>query len=218
MTRIGGAVGLWRLGVFLLAAGFWAYEFTVQDLADFGWQFRFLAIWALSLSLVSGALALRLSLVPEARPPGTFFTVTAAVNAACVLVFWRLWLADPALAAADGAPPLSAFWYLHGLGPLLQWFEVLVLSRGTRRLGPALGWIGAVAVLYALWIEGAVRPLNEMPGGLVTTGLPYRMLNDMELGARVVVYGEITVLALLLGAAFAWAGRGIPRLPASSYA
>ena len=218
MTRIGGALGLWRLGVFLLAAGFWAYEFTVQDLADFGWQFRFLAIWALSLSVVSGALALRLSLVPDARTPETFFTVAAAVNAACVLVFWRLWLLDPGLVAADGAPPPSEFWYLHGIGPLLQWFEALVLSRGRRRMAAPLGWIAATAVLYVLWIEGGVRPLNEFPGGRVTTGLPYAALNDMAPDLRLALYAQVALLALLLGAAFAWAGRMPRRLGTVSYA
>ena len=207
MTQIGGATGLWRLGVFLLAAGFWAYEFTVQDLADFGWQFRFLGIWALSLSLVSGALALRLSLVPGAEPPETFFTVTAAVNAACVVMFWRFWLADPGTVTTGEMTP-AQLWYLHGLGPALQWIEVLVLSRGARRIAAPVGWIAAVAVLYVLWIEGGVRPLNEIPGGLVTTGLPYPLLNDMEIAARLSLYAQAAIVGIAFGAAFAWAGRG----------
>ena len=207
MTRIGGAVGLWRLGVLLLAAGFWAYEFTVQDLADFGWQFRFLGIWALSLSLVSGALALRLSLVPGAEAPETFFTVTAAVNAACVVMFWWFWTRDPSALMPGGEIAPSQLWYVHGLGPVLQWFEVLVLSRGARRIAAPVGWIAAVAVLYVLWIEGGVRPLNEVPGGLVTTGLPYPMLNDMELAARLSLYAQAAIVGIAFGATFAWAGR-----------
>ena len=218
MTHIGGAVGLWRLGVLLLAAGFWAYEFTFQDLADFGWQFRFLAIWALSLSAVSGALALRLSLVPESEVPGTLFTVTAAINAASVLMFWRLWLIDPQLVQADGRAVPSQFWYLHGLGPALQWIEVLVLSRGARRVLPSLGWIAGIAAVYVLWLEGAVRPLNEVPGGTVTTGLPYPFLNDMVLGARLAFYAQAALVALALGAAIAWAGRDDLRARSPSYA
>ena len=217
MTRIGGAVGLWRLGVLILAAGFRAYEFTVQDLANFGWQFRFLAIWALSLSVVSGALALRLSLVPEAEPPETLFTVTAAVNAAAVLLFWRLWLLDPVLVETDGRSVPAQLWYLNGVGPMLQWVEALVLARGPRRVLAPLGWIAAVAALYVLWIEGAVRPLNDVPGGIVTTGLPYPFLNDMDLAARLTFYAQAAVLALGLGGAFAWCGRG-RALPRASYA
>lgn len=207
MQRIGGAKGLWRLGVFLMAAGFWAYQFTIQDLAAFGWQFRFLTIWALSLSVLSAAFALRLSLVPEEQTPETLFTVTAALNGVSVFLFWSFFAADSALIETDAGTAPWEMWYLHALGPGLQWFEALVLSRGLRRIAPALGWMAMAVLCYVAWLEMAVRPLNRMPGGVIETGLPYGFLNAMALSERTAFYALGATIGLALVVLFALAGR-----------
>ena len=207
MKRFGGAIGLWRLGVFLLAAGFWAYQFSRQDLAVFGWQFRFLTVWALSLSVLSAAFALRLSLRTDETPPETLFTVTAALNGVSAILFWRFFLADPGLTRTDTGTATWEMWYLHAIGPALQWFEALILSRGLRRVGPALGWMAVAVLSYVAWLELAVRPLNRIPGGIVETGLPYVFLNEMALPERSTFYAQGAAIGLTLALLFALAGR-----------
>jgi hypothetical protein len=48
--------------VFLLALGFWFYQFSQTSLDKFGWQFRFLTIWGLTFNLIVAYLMLRYSL------------------------------------------------------------------------------------------------------------------------------------------------------------
>lgn len=202
MDRLGGALGLWRLGVFLLAAGFWLYQFATQDLADFGWQFRFLTVWALSLSVLSAWFALRVSLRLSTSAHRTLMAGTAVLNAMVVLLYWRLYLESPTqVNGADVLPALQE-WYLHALGPALQWIEALFLTRAfVRPIPSALTVLGAI-MAYVLWIELAVQPLNEVPGGAVTTGLPYPFLNDMPLRDRLVFYAVQAGVALLVLGAF----------------
>ena len=52
----------YRVTVFALALGYWLYQFTQTDLDAFGWQFRFLTIWALTANLVVAGQMLRRSL------------------------------------------------------------------------------------------------------------------------------------------------------------
>ncbi|PRY93378.1 FAR-17a/AIG1-like protein [Hasllibacter halocynthiae] len=215
MDRIGGALGLWRLGVFLLAAGFWLYQFATQEMADFGWQFRFLTVWALTLSMLSGWFVLRVSLGWSDSPHRTLMAATAVINAMVVLLYWRLYLENPEQVNGTTALPPVQEWYLHALGPALQWVEALVLTRAFTRLpSSALAVLGVVAA-YVLWIELAVQPLNEVPGGAVTTGLPYPFLNDMEVQARLAFYGMQLGMSLLALGAFWGLQRAWPFSSAS---
>ncbi|MGR3542246.1 MAG: hypothetical protein ACU0BS_12595 [Hasllibacter sp.] len=210
MVRLGGGLGLWRLGVFALAAGFWLYQFTTQELADFGWQFRYLTVWALSLSVLSAWFALRVSLGLAARPHRTLMAAAAVINAMVVFLYWRLYLENPVQVNGEAALPAVQEWYLHAIGPALQWVEALALTRAFRRLPSTAFAILGIVVGYVLWIELAVQPLNEVPGGAVTTGLPYPFLNDMELAARVNFYGLYAGVALLVLGLFWGAQRLLP--------
>lgn len=222
MRRLGGPLGVWRLGVLLLATGFWAHQFALQDLADFGWQFRYLAVWALTLGLVAGALTFRLSLVPDAGAPDSLLLVASAVSALQAILFWRFQLDDPSVLgpASAGASPL-AIAYLHGIMPLLVWIETVFLSRASRGLPAAIGWLLVTLLAYVLWIEAAVLPLNPVPAGAVTSGLPYPLLNDMTQPERIVLYARSSALGLALLVLAGWAagrGAGSARSEASSAA
>ena len=202
MDRLGGGLGLWRFGVFALAAGFWLYQFTTQDLADFGWQFRYLTVWALSLSALSGWFALRVSLRLSDDPHRTLMATAAVINAMVVFLYWRLYLENPAQVNGEAVLPALQEWYLHAVGPALQWVEALALTGAFRRLPQTAFGVLGVVVGYVLWIELAVQPLNEVPGGAVTTGLPYPFLNDMEPDARIGFYGLYAGVSLLVLGAF----------------
>jgi hypothetical protein len=41
-----------------------------------------------------------------------------------------------------------------------------------------------LCLIYIIWLEVLVRPLNSVPVGDVTAGLPYPFLNDMDWGNR----------------------------------
>ena len=202
MERFGGPLGVWRLGVMLLAAGFWAHQFALQDLADFGWQFRYLSIWALSVGLLASAAVVLAMLDPDAGPPHTLVLFAAALSATQAFCYWALWAGDPAGMATAGivdAPVRSL--YLHGVMPILLWIEAIVLTRATRGALAAAAWLLVVLVAYMLWIEAAVAPLNPSPAGVVRTGLPYPFLNDMTHGLRAIVYAQVAVLGLVMVAA-----------------
>ena len=206
MRRLGGPIGVWRLGVLLLAAGFWTHQFALQDLADFGWQFRYLSIWALTIGLLASAAAVRSTLDPDAEAPDALLLLAAALSGAQAVCYWVLWVDDPAGMATGGiidAPVRSL--YLHGVMPTLLWIEAIVLTRATRGAPGAAAWLLAVLAAYMLWIEAAVAPLNPSPAGPVTTGLPYPFLNDMVQGARAIVYVQAAALGLVMMAAVRFA-------------
>ena len=48
MAQTSHSIITFRWTVFLLALGFWFYQFTQTSLEAFGWQFRFLTIWGLT--------------------------------------------------------------------------------------------------------------------------------------------------------------------------
>ena len=206
MRRLGGPLGVWRLGVLLLAAGFWAHQFALQDLADFGWQFRYVSIWALTVGLLASAAAVRSTFDPDAGAPDTLLLLAAALSATQAVCYWVLRADDPAGMATGGiidAPVRSL--YLHGAMPILLWIEAVLLTRATRGAQAAAAWLLVVLATYMLWIEAAVAPLNPSPSGLVTTGLPYPVLNDMTQGMRAVVYVQAAALGLAMVAAVRFA-------------
>lgn len=206
MRRLGGPLGVWRLGVLLLAAGFWAQQFALQDLADFGWQFRYFAVWALTLGLAAGALTFRLSLVPDAGAPNSLLLVAAAVSALQAVLFWFFRLSDPSAIGAGGAggDPVRIV-YLHVLMPAFIWLEAVVFNRTARAAPAAACWLLMTLAAYVLWIEGAVVPLNPVPAGAVTSGMPYPFLNDMTQGARAALYAKASIVGVGLIGLVHWA-------------
>lgn len=189
----------YRWFVFALAAFYFVdrARTTTYGLDDFGWQFRYLTIWALTLSLIAAALMLaRRFGAPDGRG-AVYVSVTAVINMIVVVSYWRLYFRDPTLVNGDN--PVAAYreYYLHLVGPLLQWIDVLCLKRGFRRPGAAALWLGVLVLAYLGWAELVVAPLNDVPVGRVTSGLPYPFLNDMSLGARLVFYAATWASGLI---------------------
>ena len=186
----------------------------------FGGPLRFLTIWALVLSFVCGGAMLARSLGRTERRFDGIVSATAVINVMVVILYWRIYLSDPTAMRSDGQP--GVWWreyYLHGLGPLLQWIDATLIHRSFRRLGFATAWLVGLIVAYLSWAELLVQPRNDSPAGSVTSGMPYPFLNDLAFDARMEFYvTNLAVGILLLGifAAIAFGARRIAGLPASA--
>lgn len=199
---------IFRWCAFLLALGFWLYEFTTIEQGVFGWQFRYLTIWSLTGIVITSWLLLSSARgVRDNLPYGLIASLTA-LSGVVVLMYWKLMFEDPALVRSGPVTSYAREYYLHALGPLLQWIDVLFIEKGFRRLRSALPWCIGIVLGYVAWLELALEPLNSEPVGSVTDGLPYPFLNDMVFDERVVFYITTGVIAL----AFLAAGWGICRL------
>ncbi len=187
----------YRLFVLILAAGYSLYLFKgFGDMADAGWQFRYLTIWALTLSLFSALALYRFSLSPG-RPPFVIASLAAVLNALVVLLYWRLFFTDPTLVNGSNSPVWWREYYLHLLGPALQMADALILFGAFRRPRATLVWLFTIFVAYSVWIELFVQPLNSAPVGSVTSGLPYPFLNDMQMSERLGFYATTIVTGLV---------------------
>ncbi|WP_127655699.1 hypothetical protein [Alexandriicola marinus] len=206
---------IFRWIVFLLAAGYCVRQVLYGGFDEFGGPFRFLTNWALFCSFFAAS---RMIAREEGRTDKRwdgFVGMTAVLNFMVVLLYWRLYFADPSSVTRNGE--LSAWWlegYLHALGPALQWIDALFIHRGFRRPLASAGWlIGGVAAYFA-WIEFAVAPLNDTPAGSVTSGLPYRFLNNLEPAGRIEFYATnvgFALVVLALFTAMAWIiSRALP--------
>lgn len=204
---------VYRWIVFLLAAGFVLRQIVLAaDYGEAGGPFRFLTIWALLLSFFSASRMLALSEKRSRRTWPNLVAVTAVANGLTVLIYWRLWLQDPALVNADGPLPWWLEYYLHGLGPLLQWIDALFLYGGFRRWWRSVPGLMLLTVAYVVWIEVFVQRFSDFPVGPVTDGLPYPFLNAMDLGARMQFYAVTAVTGLVMLAGFSAAAWGLRRV------
>lgn len=192
---------IYRWTVFLLAAFYCFYELAFGPWSGFGGPFRYLTIWALFLSFFCASRMMALMENRSSRQWDAVISATAVVNAMVVLLYWRLYSADPTSVTRNGQ--LSQPWlefYLHGLGPLLQWIEAIFIHRAFRRPGQALAVLLGIVVTYLIWAEAAVGPMNDSPVGTVTSGLPYPFLNNLPFDDRMTFYvTNIAVGIILLG-------------------
>jgi hypothetical protein len=201
-------IKIYRWIVFLLAAFYCLRMIVLDDWNGFGGPFRYLSVWALFLSFFCAS---RMMAYRSTRRWEALVGATSVVNAMVVLLYWRLYLADPASVTRDGelsVPYLEL--YLHALGPLLQWIDALFIYRVFRRVGPTLASLLGIVIGYFLWAELAVAPLNGSTMGAVTSGLPYPFLNDLTFDQRMSFYvTNVAVAIILLGlfASAAWAVR-----------
>ena len=189
---------IFRSIVFTLALGYWMYQFFQTDWTAFGLQFRFLTVWSLTANLIVAGQMLRISLGwATARWDG--FTSLAVVLAMSVVFnYWRIYLEDPANFYADGEfIDWYQEYYLHVLGPLLLWIDAFFIHRVFRKLGAVFVAALLFGVIYPIWIEMFVQPLNALPVGSVTNGLPYDFLNNMELSERMIFYLAITAINIV---------------------
>ncbi|MEM1130091.1 MAG: hypothetical protein AAGH83_06150 [Pseudomonadota bacterium] len=196
---------VYRLCVLALALFYFIDRFSLEDyrdFSDFGWQFRYLTIWALTGSLIAAAAML----VPGLGAPGPrwsiYVSVIAVINAIVVYLYWRIYLDDPSLIYGDNAIVWWRDYYLHLAGPLLQWIDVLFIKRAFRFPLRVAAWLAVMVVAYAAWAELVVGPLNDGPVGSVTSGLPYPFMNDMVFSARLRFYVMAFLAGLLLIAVF----------------
>lgn len=202
-----------RILVLALAAFFALRMLVVHPLIaePFG-PFRWLTYWANLLALACAAQMLRRSLGhSDARWDG-LTAATAAIGVMVVYLYWSLFLKDPASVTQNGP---GAWWsegYYHGLGPVLQWIDLLFVLRGCRAPLRAAAWLLGLIAAWLSFIELAVKPLNDLPAGSVTSGLPYPFLNNMPLDDRLVFYamnGAVALVILAVLSALAWTVRRV---------
>lgn len=207
---------IYRWIVFLLAAGFCLRTIIYGSYDGFGGPFRYLTIWALFGSFF---VASRMIALEEGRSQWRWdglVSAIAVINAMVVILYWRLYFADPTSVTRDGQ--LGNLWlemYLHALGPLLQWIDATFLHRSFRRLGSGLATLLAIVIGYLVVAELVIAPMNATPIGSITSGLPYPFLNDLVLADRMVFYGVNVFTAVVLFGVFALIAWGVRRgLPA----
>ena len=120
-------VTYFRWFVFLLALGYWFYQFTVTSMDNFGWQFRFLTIWGLTASVIVAELMLRFSLGRSDETYNPLVSATVVLGAMVVFLYWKLWFIDPALVNSDGPIEWYQEYYLHVVGPALMMFDAFFI-------------------------------------------------------------------------------------------
>lgn len=203
---------IFRWAVFGLAAGYCIRMVFFGGYDEFGGPFRFLTVWALFCSFFAASRMIALEEGRSARRWDGFVGMVAVLNVMVVFLYWRLFFADPASVTRDGQ--LGAWWlegYLHALGPVLQWIDALFVHRAFRRPLASAGWLVGVCAVYFTWIEAVVRPRADAPVGVVTNGLPYPFLNDLEPAGRAVFYATNAGLALGVLVVFCGVGWAIAR-------
>ena len=193
-------VTLYRWVVFLLAGFYLIWMVLIDaDYAQAGGPFRFLTIWALILSFFSASRMMALMEHRSENDWPALVAVTAVLNFMTVFLYWRLFLANPDSVTGAGGPPEPWIqYYIHALGPALQWGDMLFIHRNVRRFWRALAALLGIVATYILWVELVVQPLNDTPIGDVTSGLPYPFLNDLELLGRAMFYGQTAVSAVIV--------------------
>ena len=201
MAWLAGKAAWYRWGVALLAAGMWVFCFAEARLAYFGWQFRFLDVWALTASMVSAALMLRLAMGWSRSRHEVFVAVAAALNAVAIAAHL-----GPLLGGSTTWPGWKLA-YLHVLGPALQIADAVLILGAFGRISGALLGVAVTGLAYVAWLELAVRPLNAAADG--TGGLPYAALDAMEPAARLAVYAAATAGGMAALAALAALQRAL---------
>lgn len=205
-----------RWVVFVLAGLFCLRVIVFSTYDGVGGPFRYLTVWALFLSFFCASRMLALMEHRSERRWDAVVSATAVVNCMVVILYWRLYFADPSSVTRDGE--LGVWWlelYMHGLGPALQWIDSLFVHRSFRQIWTSLGVLVSIIGGYLIWGELIQRPLNDTPLGDVTSGLPYPFLNDLEFAGRLTFYGVnlgvAVVLLLVFTVVAAAIRRSVPR-------
>lgn len=214
MNTNGPKILAYRWIVFLLALGYAIYYLSTSNYAEPLGPFRYLTIWALLCSVFVGWCLLMYSRGESKLRWDGFIGMTTVLNAMVVFLYWKLFFEDPNSVTRDGE--LGTWYlefYLHLVGPLLQWIDALFLHRAFRKFKASCLWLIGIIALYLSWSELVVQPLNEKPAGSVTSGLPYPFLNDLPFSERLVFYSTNFIVALLLLCVFfaiSWVLRRAP--------
>ncbi len=203
------AVTTYRWIVFLLALGFWLYQFTRFPLDVFGWQFRYLTIWGLTANTLVAWMMLRYSLGRSDKTYNSFVSASVVLGLMVMFLYWKMYFTDPALLNVGGKPmPWYQEYYLHGVSQFLMMIDAFFILGVFKDLKRTFVTMMAIFIPYILWIEFLVQPLNSFPEGKVTSGFPYPFLNDMEFSQRLVFYATTIVTSVV----FMFICWGIARL------
>lgn len=206
-----GSVKTYRWLVFLLALGYSLYLFLVTDHSLFGWQFRYLTIWALTTNLLVAGQMLRLSLGRTKNDWNSFVSMGIVLNVIVVVNYWKLFLTDPTALNSDGNGLIWYMeYYLHLIGPILMVFDAYVFIGAFRNVRRVCLYSVILCLAYPAWAEFLVAPMNSRPNGSVTNGLPYPFLNDLQIPQRLTFYGTIMASNFV----FIGIGWGIARFAA----
>ncbi|MEO0359428.1 MAG: hypothetical protein AAF386_14320 [Pseudomonadota bacterium] len=176
-----------------------------------GGPLRYLTIWALIASMVVAYRVLLISLGRSDRRFDGLVSATAVVNAMVVFLYWKLYFEDPMSVTREGE--LQIWWreyYLHGAGAALMWIDAFFINRVFRKPVAALVWLMGIVVGFLTFSELFTARFNDVPVGSVTSGLPYRFLNNLDFGGRLEFYATNVVVALVVLVVFtilAWLMR-----------
>jgi hypothetical protein len=195
-------VTYYRTIVFLLAISYWLYQFSDILTDPFGWQFRYLTIWSLTASTLVAAQLLRFSLGLTNKDRNSFVSAATVISMVVVIQYWRLHFTDPKL-VGSGNIPWHQQYYLHLLGPILLWIDAFFILGAFSNLKRILFLILVFSITYPFWMEFILRPINTIPSGTVTNGLPYPFLNDMKVFERCIFY-LISIMLNFLLIYFGW--------------
>jgi hypothetical protein len=192
----------YRTIVFLIAIFYWLYQFSGILTDPFGWQFRYLTIWSLTASTLVAAQLLGFSLGLTNKNWNSLASAATVISMVVVIQYWRLHFTDPKL-VGSGSIPWHQQYYLHLLGPMLLWIDAFFILGSFSNLKRILFLILIFSITYPLWMEVILQPINTIPSGTVTNGLPYPFLNDMEVFERFVFY-LISIMLNFLLIYFGW--------------
>ena len=187
----------YRALVFILALSYWLYQFDGIYTDPFGWQFRYLTIWSLTTSLFVAGQLLSFSCGFSDKSWNTLTSVATVISMVVVIQYWRLYFIDPLL-VGSGEIPWHQQYYLHLAGPALLWIDAFFILGAFQKLKKILFFIAVFSISYPTWMEIILRPINSIPIGTVTNGLPYPFLNDMLIIDRIVFYTVSIILNFLL--------------------
>ena len=186
----------YRLVCLLLSVGYFVYQFAAANYENFGIQFRYLTIWGLTGAMVSSYLLYRSKRNNLPETYSAFVSAVAVLNAMVVFLYWKLYFIDPSLVNYSGSIVWFQEYYLHALGPLLIIFDALFFNRSFLQIRNGALTIVGMCLLYVLWTEALTAPLNSIPEGSVTGGLPYPFLNNMVFTERLSFYATTTLTGL----------------------
>jgi len=203
----------YRWTVLLLAMGYFIYLFWSTDKTAFGWQFRYLTIWALTTNVLVAGQMLRLSLGKTTKDWNNFVSMGVVLNVVVVVNYWKLYFENPASLNASGQGLVWYMeYYLHLMGPLLMAIDAFLILGVFRNLPRVFLYALLLGTAYPLWSEFVVGPMNSQPAGSVTNGLPYPFLNNMEVSQRLTFYG-IIIVTIFVFIGLGWGlSRGIAAL------
>ena len=197
---------VYRTTAFLLALGFWVYYVGRHPFdATGGW--RYLTNWGHSFNLLALTWALAAHRIPLLQNRNPILPVALTIGSVVVILYWSLYLIDPAL--VNGANPLPWYseWYMHLGSTVTVYIEAFVLNRNPNETRKAVIPLGCVATCYILWVELVVPNYNNKPCGLTTQvcGYPYPFLNDLSSTSRYGLYlaaftGMVLLCATILKA------------------